>query len=453
MFGFRLNPHASSATIVLCLSDRYPEYELLSKYIRGVKIRGQNKKPEIFDLEKGALTDYEQRSLSISINQFSQQVISSYRELKGIPEDRYMSEAISLQSKFNRLLYLRFISLTARRPVQIFMLKWRDISIGESKAIDEFKLRMPMAKQGGDQVFRSSFEDGLIPLDREFSEELCIYKEYILTLFYRRLSQVGIGLSWEDYLGVSDDLPIFFDGSLFTRAGLNAGKVPANSTEFFLLVKNNSTAFHIFITGYSNVGKYLPELESDRGVDVGATYGANRARHTVGTNLSRKGYDELTIAMQLGNTPKAAGYYIDLLPDDRIEINNQVLGLRTLSERFLGKVIHKTEGVDKEINFNSVVVGNSSNISGCISCSGDRPLQCYGCSNFRPLANADHEPMLRLAEERLEYQKSLGADVAVLAPLKIRINDIKATILACKKSLSSKAAGLFDSELSGCEST
>lgn len=426
----------NAKTFILCLERRFPQYQELGEYIRKVKIRDQNKKPSIFDPNSGALTSYEHKSLAESINRLSREVFRDYMVIRSAQSQKYLKQGLSLLPRFQRLIYLRLICLTARRSVQLFMLKWRDLIVGASRVVDEFQLRIPMAKQGGDGGFRSRFEEGLIPLDQEFSQELTLYKEYITKLFYCRLVDLGIETTFDEFMGVSTNLPILVGGEFFTELGRSQGKLPLNNQEFLLMAKYNSPSFHVQKTGFSAAKGVLDDVESDRQVDIAKTFGSTRARHTVGTNLARKGYDKLTIAMQLGNTPKAAGYYIDLLPEDRDKIDSEITGLKILAKKFSGTVVFEANHKNAEIHLNQKPLGESCNTNGCLSCSSERPLQCYGCENFRPLATADHEEMLVIAEKRMRYQINLGAEHAVLAPIKININNIKATIIACRDYVS-----------------
>ncbi|UYM17078.1 hypothetical protein [Endozoicomonas euniceicola] len=420
----------NAKTFFISLSKLYPEHKDLSDYLRSTKIRNQNATPSIYDPENGALTDYEHKSLTESINSFSSNIISEYKE-------NYFKKTLAASShkfrkKFTRLIYLRLLTLTCRRPIQLYSLKWGDIKLNNSTVRNEFSIQFPKPKVAGEIHFRHIFEEIPIPLNTKCSEELLYFKRFIKQELISNFKANNINIREETLQKNFNFLPILIDCDVFERNSIAKGKLPKNEDEFISILSETSYAFHSINTSYTGFTNGLSEVKSDRGINVLKSLGARRIRHTMGSNLALRGYECIQISNMLGNTPKAAKYYIDLLPDARLEIDNKITALKPLSERFLGKVITETINSNNNIFDKDLKIGESQCTKNCENCLAERPLYCYGCDNFRPIATADHLSIKIKAENILETRRSSGCDEKVLSPIKIAIKDIEATILACK---------------------
>lgn len=419
-------------TFLLKLEVRNPEYKNLANYIRTIRLRGST--PKVYDADKGALTSYEHQSVVSAVNRHTNDVFLSIENKK---DDEVIPFDIL---RLKQVITCKLLIITVRRPVQLSMLKWKDIQLGLTNVVDEFAIRMPMAKQGNDTGFRTLFEDAPIPLGHLFSFELFKYKKISLSFIRRRMRDLNIELSNAELLSYSDYFPILPHKILLTNADERIVSIPPDKTQFLLMIHDKSSAFHLSDTGIINKTFFtaLGKVESDRGADMTTSLGTVRLRHTLGTNLARRGYSPLAISGQLGNTPKAAKYYIDMLPEDRLEIDNQIKGLKKLADRFSGEIVTELLKPDNILSNNNEVYGESSLPTKCVSCVGDRPLFCYGCSNFRPLADGNHTSILDDVRKTVEVRKNLGCDDLVLAPLYNSIKNIEATIIACKSFLESQ---------------
>ncbi|MEM7357938.1 MAG: hypothetical protein AAF431_02435 [Pseudomonadota bacterium] len=409
-------------TFILALGNRYPEYADLVAEIRSYKVR--QSMPSIYDAEKGALTEYEHASLKNRIDEFSQQVFVDFAS---------GDFSYGLLCRFRQLIIMRLLTITVRRPVQLSMLKWGDIRADRTSIKNEFSILMPCAKKFTVGGFRASFEDVPIPLDEEFSNELIAFKHFAFERLSKVMEEKLPDFCLTDFERMFDYFPIVPLVGIFKVDISESDLIPETMDQLKQLLGPTSSAFHIGCSG-SVTGTFdmLDSIDSDRSVNVNRTLGCQRLRHTVGSRMAAKGYDNLTISTSLGNTPKAAKYYIDLLPESRNEIDNKVTGLQHLAKRFSGQLVSSVEP-DRAI-YNDVgnICGKGEVVNTCEACIQARPISCYGCDNFRPLIGADHNSSLELVIAYLKKWQDLGADDSTLAPIKNKIKNIESTILACE---------------------
>jgi len=404
-------------TFILALGKRYPEHNDLVAEIRSYKVR--NSIPSIYDPQKGALTEYEHESLAMRIDELSSEL-----------SQHAIGETNShILVRFRQLIIMRLLTVTVRRPTQLSMLKWCDIDVGKTSIKNEFSMTIPCAKKFNASGFRGSFEDIAIPLGERFSEELFAYKSFsykvIKNLFDKKVDQ----FCPEGFNKLFEYMPILPNTELFRTGKLDIPKA-------FSTLKNTigprSSAFHVDGAGaLAGTFTMLEDVASDRGIQINQTLGCQRLRHTLGSRLALKGFDNLAISNLLGNTPKAAKYYIDLLPESRDQINESITGLQVLAKRFSGQLINKADRDRAIYSDQGDVCGASKLVTLCSECTKTRPIGCYGCSNFRPLINADHmESRRRVVAVYAQYE-NMGADAAVLAPIRNLLKNIDLTILAC----------------------
>jgi hypothetical protein len=87
-----------------------------------------------FDVDKGALSDAENESIALALNEKS-------------PYLFHVDSRVTLMN-MRQFITLRLTHATARRAVQLSQLKWCDLSIEPHPIEHNYHLTMPMAKQG-----------------------------------------------------------------------------------------------------------------------------------------------------------------------------------------------------------------------------------------------------------------------------------------------------------------
>ncbi len=231
-------------------------------------------------------------------------------------------------------------------------------------------------------------------------------------------------------------MPIIPNKKIFIKDNSN-DYFPTKKEDLIELVTNYSQAFHLsegsIVQSVANQIKSL-NLSSDRTTNINIS--SNRLRHTIGSMLAKMGYSIVTISHVLGNTPKAAWYYVDLLPSNRQEIDAKLTPLLIdVVNKFMGTVTTKISDKKNLIaESKSKSIGEVKNQPTCLACIGDRPFVCYGCENFRPLVDANHQVQLTKIQNLITEKVSNGVDEATIIPLKVIEFNMQMTIVACKTS-------------------
>lgn len=418
-------------TFILALGRRYVEYGDLVDEIRSYKVL--NNKPSVYDAEKGALTHYEHESVKRRVDEFSRQVLIDVAS----GETSY-----SLFIRFRQLIIMRLLTITVRRPSQIAMLKWCDIRLGRTSIKNEFSISMPSAKKFTSRGFRSSFEDTAIPIDEEFSRELFEFKSFTYSLLVSTFDTAVDGFCSVKFEEIFENFPLLPHVELFQSSAPNYIEIPHRFKLLERAIKPKSSTFHVDGGGsLSGVFEMLKPIASDRSVDINTTLGCQRLRHTVGSRMAVEGFDNLAISSSLGNTPKAAKYYIDLLPSSRVEIDKAIVELRVLSKRFSGKLVSQVEKERAIFNDSGDICGGGDLVLKCVDCVESRPIGCYGCDNFRPLIGADHKASLNQVVALHKKWLDLGASKSTLMPIENKIKNIEITISACNLAKKDRVLG------------
>lgn len=418
-------------TFIIALQKRFTEYDELLDEVRSYKVH--NSKPNVYDADKGALTEFEYHSLKQRLDQLSHEITARI-EMGGLSYGALIV--------YRSLIIMRLLIITSRRPSQLSMLKWCDLQIGMTSILDEFAIAIPSAKKFNARGFRHSFEGMAIPLNEEFSRELFGFKAASFKYLKNIFSKACRDFCPEKFAQVFDFFPLIPHAGLLTSSRSQRIELPESFEELIQLLGPKSSTFHTEGSG-SITGSFsmLDEITSDRGVNVNKSAGSRRFRHTVGSMLALKGFDILTISNSLGVTPKAAKYYIDLMPESRRQIDEKVKDLRSLAKRFIGHVVTRVEQNNAIYDESGFVCGGVENASACLICTDARPIGCYGCENFRPLASANHQEVLKQVKKIHDNWLEAGADGVVLAPIRNKIKSIEATIIACEREMTKLSQG------------
>lgn len=401
--------------------------------------------PKSLDSSKGALSEIEFDSLAKQLNDklrhfdwlFPRELSFYSQGPKGFGE---------LRNNVTNKLMLS----TVRRPIQLSILKWADlIPTGESfndeniKQSDELgsigaqalQLRVFYAKEGGGQSSRSFPERYPIYVSEDLSSILINYKKLYLTGLLLHLKSLGMNLEPTELLHIMNDMPMFPENTLFSTQFDSIGV-------FRSLFTPVSTAFHI---SDSRVARAIRKIEivSDRLSDCLATN--NRIRHTVLTRGAQEGLSATQLARITGVTVPAARHYIDMDYQSRQMIDANFVGNEFLKQAFSSTITLVPDGDEIIFDQQFNEIGRAQCKASCMSCSAalGRPLACYGCPNFRPILEADHRAVLKLAEEKLRVNRT-----AILNPLHIRsieklkrqVEWVKLTITTCDEIIMTQRA-------------
>jgi hypothetical protein len=378
----------------------------------------QIKRPKIYDVQVGALSEYEHTDFTDKLNKFSDKLSSDWVDkIYGID---------STLDSWERLIIARFMTIFSRRPSQLSQCKWSDFTPVNTDLGIEFDLLMPMAKQGDE--FRVVFEVYPLRLLHNLSTELFKYRALYTRQLKRVLASNNINMSGPKLNKFMLDLPLFATRKLFNAEF-------SNPNQFFNSFHNKSNFFHRQSDNIKSRFARIIEVlkpESDRISPENYKIGNNRLRHTTGTSLAEQGYDAIVIAKALGNTAGSARHYVDMSDEIRASINDAFEAQSLLEKSFSGKLTSEIRSEDISIyDLNYGELGKSTNSNHCMTCNEARPIGCYGCNMFRPLISADHES--KLNEVKILYKNRLESGNAhiALSGLRRTIKKIEITISAC----------------------
>ncbi|MDA8427638.1 MAG: hypothetical protein M0T70_00085 [Geobacteraceae bacterium] len=398
-------------------------------------------RPQIFDPEKGALSEQEFDSFCASLNLrlqlFDWQV---ERPLEFFQSKNRFGSIMAAVS--NKLLVA-----IVRRPIQLSMLKWSDVlPVGRrfddpridpsneagNLGIDQLQIRLFRAKAEG-KSWRTAPEKYPLSLNTQNSEVLSNYKRLYMLGVRQLLKRTGCSISQQELLNAVSNMPIFISVNFFlleisSQKALNA------------LFTDKSRALHISESSITSHTRYV-SVESSR-VDR-CTVTSNRIRHTVLTRGAQANLSATTLAKITGVTVPAARHYIDLNYDSRLIIDDLYVGSGFLAAVFSNPLEQVLNDEDKVLDHEFNTVGGLRDKQSCTSCSAamGRPIGCYGCNNFRPILEADHGTVLELTELKLEANsKKLLSPEEKLSVEKLvkQVKWIKLTINVCNQVLEAR---------------
>ncbi|WP_149982393.1 hypothetical protein [Pseudoalteromonas rhizosphaerae] len=394
------------------------------------------------DPTKGRLTDYEYDSMLQELR------VKCNAIPKTPPKDFsfYSSNSgnkLKFESYKSIICYRTMVQL-ARRPKQISFLRWSDvlpvfISFQDKHieieplhtGLKELHVRCYKIKQGDTASFRNIPEMFTIKLTESFSQLLLKYCDIYRTGFKLALERSGNYISENEITTLMANLPLFPSQDLFIT---NFDKKILNT-----LRKGNSKLFHLSegsITAYAKThGKCL----SDRKADVIATN--NRLRHTWLCNAAIRGESIEDISKITNVTLPAARHYLQLGLEERQYIDNNYNANELLRNAFKPQslIFDSDEVIENEI---AEIVGVEKEKPTCTSCDHKirmvRPIPCYGCSNFIPILEADHNSILEQAIAKRKYISQFGSSnttVGSTERLDKAIKYIRITIAVCNEEM------------------
>ena len=189
-------------------------------------------------------------------------------------------------------------------------------------------------------------------------------------------------------------------------------------------------ARNIFKNAENSYGKGLSERT---GRVVGTN---NRLRHTWLCNAALNGHPISEICKITNVTEPGARAYLQLGLKERQYIDTNYAANQLLRDAFNPKVSITDE--DKTVENEIDIFGVEKEPSNCNACEHKsnltRPLPCYGCPNFRPLLDANHNAILEQAIAKREFIKTFSSNYTnsgSTEKLDKIIANIKLTIAIC----------------------
>ncbi|UYG06863.1 site-specific integrase [Halomonas sp. M4R1S46] len=307
--------------------------------------------------------------------------------------DAYANGRISIE----RFLYIRLLIATGARSRQLQQLVFGDLHNASEGPL----LRIPKAKQKGFE-YRNSFQT--CKLAKDLYSLLVSYQS--LTLNCLQADRPGV--DWEKAL---PHVPIFRSkGKKFVHT------VIINDPDLHLLEAGPQEKFH---KHDGSMKALLYGLETDPAFPISERtgerihLGPHRFRYTLGTDMSRMGFSQHTVALALGHKSiRSVSRYIKVSPEMGKRIDDKMKKeLSLVVNAFKGKLVESAAEAVNGSYPNKTIRGQSSGIATCGASGGchlDAPVACYTCSKFQPWIEGPHEEVL----ERLKLRQQRAIDAA-----------------------------------------
>lgn len=389
----------------------------------------------VFDPEKGVYTDEEMSEIQ---NKLRLQVSDILSKL-----NKDVVPSFGIFFEFSNIICLLLLITIYRRPVQLAMIKWSDLlPVGvsfkdhryagksplpedETKFTDIAQLHLRTFKAKRGFGFRDSAEKRSHRLEPEFSNLIGVYRYFYEKLLVARLNSQGIHLSKDELEDILYRCPLFPSRDLFVTQ-YNSKR------NLFSLLGHQSDVMHLasnlLMASLKRCSKRL-KLSSTR-IDS-FNISNNRSRHTVITNAVERGLSAAQAAAITGVTSNVIKEYMQLDMRGRVAINEVLAGQRVIKQ-FARMSLTELKSLDGFVVKNEFdeVQGALKSSAACHNCKASicKPIGCYGCDNFRPFWDADHESNLSMIEEKIAFNQKSSPDKQTLRKLQVSRLYCKATI-------------------------
>ena len=394
---------------------------------------------------KGRLTDFEYDSILQNVRLLCDAlpaVPPKEWEFYSIRQSSYNKDSERRFSHFKSVIAYRLLIQIARRPKQVAMLKWSDVlPTGVSFCDDNIHseptytgvrtlhIRCFKIKQAGKgRSFRTFPEKWTIHLSESFSQLLLKYRSVYVEGLSLHLKNLGVEDYAQEALKLIIYCPIFPSVDIFHE----------DLTDAYLLNTLKDSTSALFHLSEGDIKKY----ESRHGVGLSERSGTvngtnNRLRHTWLCNAALAGKSLLEISKITNVSTPAARYYLQLGLKERQFIDENYAANDILRKAFSPVItIKNTDTPVVELSVGAI--GLEISPPTCDTCEFKtrmvRPIPCYGCSNFRPLLDADHTAILNQAEAKKNFlMKFHASDVksGALSRIEKAITYIRLTIAIC----------------------
>jgi hypothetical protein len=391
---------------------------------------------------KGRLTDFEYDSVLQNLRSLCSEIPET------APNNIGFYQTTNFNSKtfvnFRNIMSYRLMIQLARRPKQISILKWCDVlPVGVSfsdknvsvepiytgvKSLHVRSYKIKQSKQ--ENGFRLYPEKWTIPLSESFSALLIRYRILYFHGFKLALNNSKLEFSEEQLQDLFNYCPIFPNLSLFID--------DLNNYNITKTINEKSQLFHLSEDKIRGAGLYYGKGLSERHGKITASN--NRLRHTWLCNAALEGNSLQDISKITNVTLPGAREYLQLGLKERQFINENYAANGLLREAFNPKPFASDN--DSLIEHELIgPLGVEEEFTKCNVCEHKirmaRPIACYGCTNFRPLLDADHESILKQAITKRDFNKKFGTNVEGTGSIKRldkAIAYIKLTIVICNET-------------------
>jgi integrase len=319
--------------------------------------------------------------------------------------------------------FLRLLSVTGRRPVQIIQLKLKDLdnsrkedSQGNSSPTPLHLLHIPRAKGNG-HAFRSRFR--AVPLSSGLWELLIAQRHNVAEHLDKFLSTCQIELQPADLAEIEGEMPLFpyrkamEKTSSVLRAAVQAGYHGKAINDLRDTIKGEEWhRIHNYPIKLLDKAEALIDASNREGGRLHLF--ARRFRYTLEFNLEQQGCTPAVIAWNLDHSStKHLVSYSKNGPDKARRLSKAMaLKLQPYIKMFQGKIVDDEKnvpGADPAVSRIQI-----DEHSGGATCAQNRacglnsiPRCCYnGCVHFRPWIDGPHEQYLisLLAERQRDLE-------------------------------------------------
>lgn len=321
------------------------------------------------------------------------------------------NEVLSLMLELNRLwkenqisfetyTYIHLLHATARRPIQIRHLKFKDLQKEFSENTWNYYLNIPCAKKRNSK-FRTEFKK--FPITEDL---YLILLNFMNSQYQKLLSLLKNTLSIENKM----KLPIFIDWYTLEK-NLDNGNFDSILLDGDLFHYSSSSfeynALRTFCIKHQAISERTGEI-----IHVNA----RRFRHTRGTNLGRKGVGATIIAELLDHTDTQNVKVYTENTADTIQYIDRVMGkeMGKLAQAFEGRIINSLDESERGYDPTSFITNNGQDTIGACGTNDfciNGYESCYLCRKFRPLVDAPHQEILDKLyaekDKRLKVSKSI----------------------------------------------
>lgn len=410
-------------------------FVLIISFLEKQSYPNPNRLKGVFDPNKGIYTDEEMQEIQYKLRLRISEILTQL--------DKNIAPSSFVFFQFSNVMGLLLLLCIHRRPVQLAMLKWSDVlPVGVSfkdhrhavhspapkeettfSDIEQVHLRTFKAKNG--YGFREYAEHRSHRMEPEFSKLIGIYRYFYKLLLIDSLTKQDIRLSKEEQEELLCRCPLFPYRELFTTQY-------HTKHALFMSVGHKSDAMHrqpsVLAMALTRASKLLG-LSSNRVANFKISN--NRSRHTVITNAIEAGLSIVQAAAITGVTPQVIKAYTQLDIKGRLAIDEAMAGHQILS-KFTHISLNGLKNMDGFLVKNEFdeVQGILKNNTSCQTCKAKigKPIGCYGCDNFMPFLDADHESNLAIIEQKISFNEGSNPDKNTLKKLLSARLYCKATI-------------------------
>lgn len=245
-------------------------------------------------------------------------------------------------------------------------------------------------------------------------------------------------MSDEEITELMSELPLIINEKLFDEAQNHSTK-----DSFIEDIKN--TAWLVgkaYAKNLINSTVTLLKPESDRIPMSEYKPNSRRLRHYTGTVQSSAGIpaEQIAISLTHSSVDAVKKSYIDIPADAQALMDKNRTDSAFLVAAASGEFAEQLKNrISNSIEENQAVIedleagnlGKSASLPMCKGCSKTKPISCYGCHNFHPLATGNHRYYLGILKDEYDAKKQAGYTGLQMAMYEHQMNKIKITIYFC----------------------